>query len=83
MATPISTPFTNAPGDAWERALRTLAQTLLRWAAGHAQRRAYAARRQRVAQARRARRLERADAQAARRALARQLSPRLRRDLGL
>lgn len=69
--------------DTWERALRALAHGMLCLAAAHAQRRQQRARRQQVLQARAARLAQRADAAALRRDLARQLSPALRRDLGL
>ena len=69
--------------DAWERALRALAACMLRLAARHAQRRQQRARRQRVLQARRVRHAQRLAERAVRRELARQVSPRLRRDLGL
>ena len=72
-----------APTDAWERALRALAAGMLRLAARHAQRRQQRARRQRVLQARRVRHAQRLAERAVRRELGRQVSPRLRRDLGL
>ena len=80
---PAPTIPTAPRADAWERALRALAHTMLRLAAGHAARRQQQARRQRVRQAWAQRRTRRAQDRALRRELARQLSPALRRDLGL
>lgn len=76
-----ATPITDT--DAWERTLRALATGMLRWAAEHARRRQQRERRQRVRQARRARHAQRLKAHALRRDVARQISPALRRDLGL
>ena len=63
--------------------MRALAACMLRLAARHAQRRQQRARRQRVLQARRVRHAQRLAERAVRRELARQVSPALRRDLGL
>lgn len=83
MPTTWSTPTPIAERDPWERALRALAHGMLRVAAGHAQRRQQRVRRQRVRQARGVRLARRAEAAALRRDVARQISPALRRDLGL
>lgn len=87
MSAPTWSPCTATPttaDEAWpERAARAVAQGLLAWVARHAQQRQQRARRQRVRTALQARKQQRRQARALQWALARQLSPALRRDLGL
>ena len=86
MSAPTWSPCTPTPttvSEAWlERAARAVAQGLLTWVARQAEQRQHRARRQRVRKARQARRQQRRQARALQWALARQLSPRLRRDMG-
>ena len=90
MSAPTWSPCTLTPAtatatadEAWlERAVRAVAQGLLGWVARQAVQRRQRARRQRVRRARQARLTQRRQARALQWALARQLSPHLRRDMG-